>query len=179
MEIFSFASGISFPSKGFFIFASFIFIAPVFHDDDYDDDDDGHDVDEEEIMLDCRGRARRNNCLRVSLSAIHHCCHHHNHYRHHHFYHFSKSIHHNECDYLQQERERAREKYLQHSVEDFCAATANISLWLRKYFFSGATTTVDTQIATHKFIAALQIGVGGRGNNAEEVMKEESKDRGE
>ena len=101
MEIFSFASGTSFPSKGFFIFASFIFIVTVFHDDDYDDDDDdGHDVDEEEIMLDCRGRARRNNCLRVSLSAIHHCCHHHNHYRHHHFYNFSKSIHHNECDYL-------------------------------------------------------------------------------
>ena len=52
---------------------------------------------------------------------------------------------------------------MHHSVEDFCAATANISLWLRKYFFSGATTTVDTQIATHKFIAALQIGVGGEG----------------
>ena len=68
---------------------------------------------------------------------------------------------------------------MQHSVEDFCAATANISLWLRKYFFSGATTTVDTQIATHKFIAALQIGVGGRGNNAEEVMKEEEKEEEE
>ena len=73
-------------------------------------------------------------------------------------------------------KERGREKYLQRSVEDFCAATANISLWLRKYFFSGATTRADTQIATHKFIAALQIGVGGRGNNAEEVMKKEEKE---
>ena len=68
---------------------------------------------------------------------------------------------------------------MHHSVEDFCAATANISLWLRKYFFSGATTTVDTQIATHKFIAALQIGVGGRGNSAEEEEEEKEEEEEE